>query len=132
MTMKYLCLNTVAGAMLVTSAPFTDSAQVTGKTEAADLRKSVKLTEPEKQHEFNDVPENTAYGMYPESDILDEQVDSDDYQMQVVEDNENIRIIILKVANGQPQYKSIFVKDKNMVKVIGFDEELVFQGVIGT
>ncbi|WP_010529784.1 hypothetical protein [Lentibacillus jeotgali] len=128
--MRTLFLSTAAGAMLFASAACTDSAQVTGKAEASNSGEKVKAVEAEKKH-VNEESENVAYGMYPESDILDEQVDADDYQMQVVENNQNIRIIILKDAQGHPKYKSVFVKDKNMVKVISYEDGLVFQGVIG-
>lgn len=129
--MRSLFLSTAAGAMLFASAACTDSAQVTGKIEAADSGSKVKAVEAEKKH-MNEELHSVAYGMYPESDILDEQVDADDYQMQVVENNQNIRIIILQDAEGHSQYKSVFVKGKNMLKVISFEQGLVFQGVIGS
>ncbi|GGJ88412.1 hypothetical protein GCM10007063_08620 [Lentibacillus kapialis] len=125
--MRTLFLSTAAGAMLFASAASTDATQVAGKAE--NIHSATKAAE--KQSVNDEESKNVAYGMYPESDILDEQVDEDDYQMQVVENNQNIRVIILKDAEGNPQYKSVFVKDKNIVKVISFDQGLVFQGVIG-
>ncbi|TFJ93269.1 hypothetical protein [Lentibacillus salicampi] len=129
--MRPLFLSTAAGALLFASTACSDSVQVTEKTEAVGPAGKVKTAEAAEQA-TDEEPKNTAYGMYPESDILDEHVHADDYQMRVVEDNQSIRVIILKDADGHSQYKSVFVKNNGMVKVMSFDQGLVFQGVIGS
>ncbi|WP_284140629.1 hypothetical protein [Virgibacillus sp. LDC-1] len=70
---------------------------------------------------------------YPEYDNLDEHVDVDDYHGTVVEDNANKRIIVLKDDNGSSVFKSIFVKETNMHKIVDLNGGgLIFEGVIGT
>ncbi|SFB21728.1 hypothetical protein SAMN04488072_11035 [Lentibacillus halodurans] len=130
--MRSLFLSTAAGALLFASAAGTESAKVTGAAGANHKPgEDTKMIQTDRQNR-NVAYDDAANGMYPESDILDEQVDADHYQMQVVENNENIRIIVLKDENGHAQYKSIFQKHRHLVKVIDFDQGMVFKGVIGT
>lgn len=70
-------------------------------------------------------------GNLPELDVLDEQVDADNYQLQVVENNERKRIIIMKDENGNPQYKSILEKEQNILEIIDFGQGMIFKGAIG-
>src|SRR5699024_8462809 len=55
---------------------------------------------------------------YIEYSILDKKLDMDNLSDEVVKDNDYKRIILLKDENGQPQYKSIYIKNKNRLKVI--------------
>ncbi|WP_052360622.1 hypothetical protein [Oceanobacillus manasiensis] len=65
-----------------------------------------------------------------EYDTLDDVADADNFNSEVVEDNPHKRIILLKDDNGQPQFKSIFVKDTNRLKIINLNEGLVFNEII--
>lgn len=128
--MKSLFMSSAAGALLIASAVGTDAANITGGAiNEQESESNTKIAQTEKRDTH--VPrDDFSVGMYPESDILDEQVDSDDYQMQVVENNSDIRIIILKDEYGQAQFKSVFEKDSKMLKVIDFDQGMIFKGVI--
>src|SRR5699024_5920052 len=55
----------------------------------------------------------------------------DKHTGKVVEDNKNKRVILYRDADGHKQYKSIYVKHKNHVKIIDFNGGLVYQGTIG-
>lgn len=66
-----------------------------------------------------------------EYDKLDDVAEADDFNAQVVENNIHKRVILLKDDNGQPQFKSIYVKDTNRLKVIDFNGGLVFNQIIG-
>lgn len=45
---------------------------------------------------------------------------------EVVKDNSDKRMILLMDQNGHPQYKSIYIKKKDRLKVVDFDGGLVF------
>ncbi|WP_217586027.1 hypothetical protein [Lentibacillus saliphilus] len=66
-----------------------------------------------------------------EYDTLDDIVEADDFNAQVVENNAHKRVIVLTDDNGQPQFKSIFVKDTNRLKIIDFKAGLVFDQILG-
>ncbi len=63
-------------------------------------------------------------------ETLDDVVDVDDYSAQVVKNNNHKRIILLKDDNGQPQFKSIYVKDTNRLKVIDFKGGVAFNQIL--
>jgi len=65
-----------------------------------------------------------------EYDTLDDVVGADDFNAQIVENNNHKRVILLKGDNGQPQFKSIYVKDTNRLKVIDFKDGLVFNQIL--
>src|SRR5699024_6033558 len=64
------------------------------------------------QKQKSEIEEFTEYS------ILDKKLDMDNLSDEVVKDNDYKRIILLKDENGQPQYKSIYIKNKNRLKVI--------------
>lgn len=57
-------------------------------------------------------------------------VDLTNLTPQVAKDNKGKRVILLKDANGKTQYKSIYVKKKNHLKVIDLQGGLIFKGSI--
>lgn len=65
-----------------------------------------------------------------EYDTLDDVADVDHFNSEVVEDNPHKRIILLKDDNGQPQFKSIFVKDTNRLKIINLHDGLEYNEII--
>ncbi|QKY68425.1 hypothetical protein [Lentibacillus sp. CBA3610] len=127
--MKSMFVNKLAKTMASASAAYAESTNFTGSAAGYRTKAKAKMTQKNKKTQ-NISNDDVTAGMYPESDILDEQVDADSYQMQVVENSHNIRIIILKDESGYAQYKSVFEKDKSMIEVIDFDQGMVFKGVI--
>ncbi|WP_038221096.1 hypothetical protein [Virgibacillus alimentarius] len=65
-----------------------------------------------------------------EYDTLDDVVDADDFHAQIVENNNHKRVILLKDDNGQLQFKSIYVKDTNRLKIINLHEGLVYNEIL--
>ncbi|AVR00309.1 hypothetical protein OBCHQ24_15270 [Oceanobacillus iheyensis] len=65
-----------------------------------------------------------------EYDTLDDVAEADNFIAQIVEDNPHKRIILLKDDNGEPQFKSIFVKDTNRLKIINLHEGLEYNEII--
>ncbi len=66
----------------------------------------------------------------PEYSTLAAQVDLSNLSLQMVEDNTNKRVIVLKDANGREQMKSIFMKTENRLKIINYRGGLVFNDII--
>ncbi|HEY4553985.1 MAG TPA: hypothetical protein VIG80_12370 [Bacillaceae bacterium] len=58
------------------------------------------------------------------------KVDAENYKLIVTEDNAYKRVILLKDQNGRAQYKSIYMKDANTLKIVDFRGGIVFNGVI--
>ncbi|SFE01817.1 hypothetical protein SAMN05216238_10785 [Lentibacillus persicus] len=93
----------------------------------ASTAEKIATTPPIMTHTAND---RVSSGLYPENDILDEQVDSNDYQVEVVLNNSEVRIILLKDESGRVQFRSIYEKRNKMLKVIDLGQGLIFKGVI--
>ncbi|MEK3854161.1 hypothetical protein [Cytobacillus sp. FSL H8-0458] len=94
-----------------------DTTQVPGKNDAANYQKYKILTE--------DIQN------FPEYDILDDIVDAEDFNAQVVENNNHKRIIFLKDDSAKLQFKSVFIKDTNRLQVIDLKGGLIFSQIIG-
>lgn len=67
---------------------------------------------------------------YEEFDMISEQIDTENLIGTVVEDNQGKRVIVFANENGEEQYKTIFVKKNNYLKVIAFDDGQIFHGNI--
>lgn len=83
----------------------------------------------EKKAESSDEKESSDSDL-EEYSTLEDQVDMDGLQTDVVEDNSNKRITLLKNEDGKKEYKSIYVKNKNFIKIIDLDGGLVYKGEI--
>ncbi|MFC0300385.1 hypothetical protein ACFFIS_06065 [Virgibacillus soli] len=70
----------------------------------------------------------TNISKLPEYQNLKKHVNVAKYQVKVVEDNANKRVIVLKDKKGRAQYKSIFVKRQSIQKIINLKGGLVFNG----
>lgn len=67
----------------------------------------------------------------PESDKLQDITDGKDFDIEVVKDKDEKRILVLKDGDNNQQYKSIYIKNKDWLKVIEFDKGLIFNEQIG-
>lgn len=61
---------------------------------------------------------------------ISDHVNVDKYDVKVVEDNTNKRIILLNDGHSKPAYKTIYIKNKNMLKIIDLNGDLVYNGTI--
>ncbi|GHI00369.1 hypothetical protein [Neobacillus kokaensis] len=68
---------------------------------------------------------------FPEYETLAAKVDLTKYNPQVVEDNYNKRVILLKNHYGQPRFKSLYFKEEDRIKIIDYRGGLVYEGIIG-
>ncbi|WP_174616113.1 hypothetical protein [Virgibacillus ihumii] len=122
--MRNLLVTTAAGVLIFTAGGFAGTGVFQPNGEEAHAETGAGQMDQQRL-------ETNAAGSFPEFSVLDEQIDADDYEMQVVEDNEHTRIIILSDEDGNGQFKSVYVKDSNVLKIIDFDQGMVFRGTIG-
>ncbi|MCJ0931441.1 hypothetical protein MST22_09750 [Virgibacillus halodenitrificans] len=87
-------------------------------------------TANEDQDKENNATEDQDVDDFVEFDMVEEQTDIDDDQWQVVEDNDHKRVMIGSNEEGQNQFKSIFIKETNRLKVIDFNGGLVYNGIL--
>lgn len=85
---------------------------------------------PVSEVNVNDENEDSLTGL-PESEELEDIIDGDDFNIEVVKDNDEKRILVLKDDENNQQYKSIYIKKKDWLKVIEFDKGLIFNEQIG-
>lgn len=85
---------------------------------------------PVSEINMNDENGDSLTGL-PESEELEDIIDGDDFNIEVVKDNDEKRILVLKDEDNNQQYKSIYVKKKDWLKVIDFDKGLIFNEQIG-
>ena len=87
--------------------------------------------ESDDQDKSDTVMNNGDLETYPEYDTIAEHIDLDVYQGIVETDNKGNRIILFEDAKGRSEYKSIFIKHDNRLKIIQFDDDsLLYNGII--
>lgn len=68
---------------------------------------------------------------FPEYETLVDEIDVDTLEAKIETDNPNKRVILYADASGEKQYKSIFIKEKDRLKIIHFDDDgQIFNEVI--
>lgn len=67
---------------------------------------------------------------FKETSVLEDYIDVADYHVEVATDNPHKRVILLYDGNYRMQYKSIYVKDKNYLKVIDLNDDLLYNETI--
>lgn len=77
--------------------------------------------------------EDEVAGVYSfeEYETLAEVVHFDELKTTVIEEDQNKRVILLENDAGYPEFKSIYMKQSERLKVIDFNEGLIFDGKIG-
>jgi len=76
-------------------------------------------------------PQSEEIANFPEYDVLAEELNMDNLAADVKTDNPNKRVMILTDDDGEKQYKSIYIKEKQRLKIISLDEEgQIFNEVI--
>ncbi|MFB1050990.1 hypothetical protein [Paraliobacillus sp. JSM ZJ581] len=66
----------------------------------------------------------------PEFDTLEEQINADDDHARIIEDNQHKRVMRVSNEDSQKQYKSIFIKETNQLKIIDLQDKEVFNEII--
>src|SRR5699024_5514590 len=112
--MKKIIL-TIASILLVAGGAVGFTMKATADNTSASETK-VKNEQHETQTEEKDTNDLHEY------DALNKVVDLNEFTIEEVEDNQNKHVIILKDDQDMPQLKSIYVKNKDRLKVVDFDK----------
>ncbi|WP_052345871.1 PepSY domain-containing protein [Paucisalibacillus sp. EB02] len=84
-----------------------------------------------KQLESNKPPLQTEdVTSYSEGHKVMELIGEDTLEVQIVTDNSEKRVLLFLNKDGKEEYKSVFVKSTNRLKVIDLDEGLLFNELI--
>jgi len=116
-------LLTIAGVILLAGGGITYATQVNEKTTPVE---ETNTSEHERQNKDNVKDQNE----YQEFKTIDEIVDTTELNKEIVEDNKNKRITLLTDEHNQVQFKSIYVKSKNRLKIIEVDGGVIFNQVL--
>ncbi|KWW17553.1 MULTISPECIES: hypothetical protein [Peribacillus] len=76
-----------------------------------------KPKENEQQKETKAGPEKNKWSSLPEYDEIIEQIGDKDYTLNKETDNDDKRVFLIEL-NGEKQYKTIFIKRTNRLKII--------------
>src|SRR5690625_2852308 len=99
-------------------------------TDNAEKEDDTVLSEDNKEAEEIE-PQSEEIANFPEYDVLAEELNMDNLAADVKTDNPNKRVMILTDNDGEKQYKSIYIKEKQRLKIISLDEEgQIFNKVI--
>jgi len=67
----------------------------------------------------------------PEYDAIMQNIDDKDYTFKAVTDNQGKRILLLANEDGKEQYKTIFIKNTSLLKIIRLDgNKQIFNAVL--
>ena len=116
--MKKIIL-TIASILLVAGGAVGFTMKATADNTSASEQK-VKNEQHETQTEEKDTND------FHEYDALNKVVDLNEFTIEEVEDNQNKHVIILKDDQDMPQFKSIYIKNKDRLKVADFDKGVIF------
>ena len=65
--------------------------------------------------------DHSEWTSLPEYDKIVEQIGNKDYNFETVTDNEDKRVLNIIDKNGTKQYKTIFIKNTNRLKIININ-----------
>lgn len=74
--------------------------------------------------------QNDEWTSLPESNKIKEIIDNQEYNVQTVTDNEGKRVLLFVDNKGVEQYKTIFIKNINRLKIIDLNNGQIFNGII--
>lgn len=101
-------------------------------TTAEDGDDTVIEDEAEEKSNVTSTVNNDHLKDLAEYDMLSQHLDLDHYKGVIKTDNQGNRIILFETEDGHKEYKSIFIKHKNRLKIVHFDNEdnLLYNGII--
>ncbi|ETT86463.1 hypothetical protein MKZ08_11095 [Viridibacillus sp. FSL R5-0477] len=83
------------------------------------------------QNQSNESSNHEESTSLPEYNNIIEQIDNKEFNFQTITDNEGKRVLLLIDKNGVEQYKSIYIKYTNRLKIIKINGEgLIFNEII--
>ncbi|MEG0473051.1 MAG: hypothetical protein RR588_12020 [Solibacillus sp.] len=124
--MKKILITTV-GALILTAGGMV--AGNIAQTEA-ETKKVTETNYDQHDNQKNYITTDAVLTSFPEYATLEKKVDLTKYSAHIVKDNLHERIIVLKDANDHDQFKSIFVKKQNRLKIVDYRGGLIFNEII--
>ncbi|MEI4769823.1 lipoprotein [Psychrobacillus sp. FJAT-51614] len=99
-------------------------------TENVDVEENVTIEENAEKG-ANSTEVQSDIKSFPEFIMLAKNIDLTKYIANVETDNEGTRVIFFENSEGHKEYKSIFVKNENRLKIIKLDDDgLIFNEII--
>lgn len=128
-TTASVLLLTSVGVGFAVNANADKTEVVESHVEASQQETQLDIQEIETDHQENQTETDNTPD-FTEYETLTEVVEMDSFHTEVVEDNKRKRVLLLTDDNNKPQYKSIYIKNKNRLKVIDFGGGMVFDQVL--
>jgi len=90
-----------------------------------------KVRQENDQNQSNESSNHEEWTSLPEYNNIIEQIDNKEFNFQTITDNEGKRVLLLIDKNGVEQYKSIYIKYTNRLKIIKINGEgLIFNEIL--
>lgn len=95
-----------------------------------DVDKDTDKAEDENEENADQDDQENNHSDIEEYSVVEEHIDLDKYEMDIEEDNPHKRVILYKDDQNKKDYKSIYIKDKNRLKIIEFGHGEIYDEVI--
>lgn len=111
----------IAAATMLTACN-NDKADENGGNSVQTTDENQTQTENEEQKQPSQIdtqtsPKHEKWSSLPEYDKIIEQIGNEDYTFNKETDNDGKRVFLIEL-NGEKQYKTVFVKNSNRLKII--------------
>lgn len=128
---KWTIVLITAGMLLVGCSD--DAAEKNSKAEEETPGEFLQEEEkPNETDQLKDELSEEEAAKLPEYNIIRKQIGDGSYKIVIIANNEETRILHFLNVQGELQYKSVFVKETNRLKIINTKGEgIVFNQVIG-
>ncbi|MFB6800777.1 hypothetical protein ACFCVU_06110 [Peribacillus butanolivorans] len=116
----------VAAATMLTASNSNEtdenSKEVTEKSEQPVQTADEQLTQNESaQNETTPIEDHEKWSSLPEYGQIIKQIGNEDYNFNKETDNDNKRVLLIDLK-GEKQYKTIFVKNTNRLKIVKIND----------
>ncbi|MGM0829059.1 MAG: hypothetical protein ACQEU4_12600 [Bacillota bacterium] len=95
-----------------------------------EVQQENKQSKENVQNQTTESVNHEEWSSFPEYKNIIEQINNKDYSFQTVTDNEGERVLLLIDKNGVEQYKTIFIKNTNRLKIIKINEGQIFNEIL--
>lgn len=115
-----------------------NNSEATGKNQEPLQTEEKPVDQQENEQSLENVQDNSEenvnqseWNSLPEYNKIIEQIGDKDINFEMVTDNEGKRVLNILDKNGSVQYKSIFVKNTNRLKIINVHGDgQIFNGIL--
>lgn len=105
--------------------------EVDEPNEVDEPDESDEVAEDDDQEEAESEDNDTDVDSFEEMEVVEQYIDLSVYQYELLTDNQNKRVMLFKSDQSNKEYKSIFIKNKNRLKIIHLGEDgLIFNDKI--